>query len=362
MMTFKKFLWLVDWLFMPKKLYGIPIVSDILGGGNPPPAPDYEAAAEATAAGDLENAIYATDVNRPDQITPWGSSIWTQGEDFDDTGYQAALDAYNTGISGEPPSQSDYMISGDDPFGQESGEYLDKAAYDKAMADYNAGLGLEAPNKEDFTTKNTDWTQTVNLTPEQQRLLDIQNQTGTRMGEIGLSGLDAAAGIFDTPLDLGDFEGAREEVKQAMLARVDKDIAIDRDTLHSSLIAKGIPEGSKAYQDAMMMIDRKQNDAYQQADIAATDQALKERQRTVQEALIQRQTPLNEINAFRSGNQVAMPQFNAFSNMQTTPGPDYLGATTAAGNYDIAGYNAEQAQSNAILGGLFGVGAAYAGK
>ena len=46
MMTFKKLIWLTDWLFMPKRLY----IGPSLGGLNPlytpdlPPAPDYTGA------------------------------------------------------------------------------------------------------------------------------------------------------------------------------------------------------------------------------------------------------------------------------------------------------------------------------
>ena len=44
-----------------------------------PPAPDFEAAAETTAAGNLENLFTQTELNRYDQLTPLGSMTWTQG-------------------------------------------------------------------------------------------------------------------------------------------------------------------------------------------------------------------------------------------------------------------------------------------
>lgn len=48
-----------------------------MGKREAPPPPDYGAAAQATAAGNLENARYATKANRANQYTPYGSLEWT---------------------------------------------------------------------------------------------------------------------------------------------------------------------------------------------------------------------------------------------------------------------------------------------
>jgi len=53
--------------------------------GSAPPAPDYTGAAQATAAGNLENLNAQTVANRPDQYTPWGSSTWTSTPNSDGT-------------------------------------------------------------------------------------------------------------------------------------------------------------------------------------------------------------------------------------------------------------------------------------
>ena len=55
-------------------------------GGSAPAAPDYTGAAQATAAGNQQNLQYQTQANRPDQVTPWGTSTWTQGTNADGTG------------------------------------------------------------------------------------------------------------------------------------------------------------------------------------------------------------------------------------------------------------------------------------
>jgi hypothetical protein len=50
----------------------------LFGKSDPPPAPDYAAAAKETAAGSLENARYATKANRMTQVNPYGRLEYTQ--------------------------------------------------------------------------------------------------------------------------------------------------------------------------------------------------------------------------------------------------------------------------------------------
>ena len=180
--------------------------------------------------------------------------------------------------------------------------------------------------------------------------------------------------MFSTPYQTGldplqSYEGQRGSYIDDRMSRVNKDIGRDRASMEAQLIASGIPKNSAAFDTEMERFDRRLTDAGEQANLFATqnistmgadDRA--GRNQTVQEALLERQTPLNELNALTSGGQVTNPAFNNFAQQQTTAGPDYLGATTAQSNYDLAGDNAANAQSNAILSGMFGVGAAYAGR
>lgn len=265
---------------------GIVTANYVLNQPDPPPAPDYAGAAEATAAG-----------NRVNQYTPWGSSVWT------------------------------------------------------------------AP------TEGDTWSQTITLSPEQRRLMNLNNQTDIKMAKLGLMGLNATSDLFSTPYssgmsDITDYGGERDRITQNMLARVNTDIQREKEDLHSQLVAQGVPPGSPAYQREMEYIDRKQTDARQQAELASTEQIgqlqnqeIQRRRQRISEILQERQTPLNELNAFRTGTQVGMPQFP-----DTPAGPDYLTAAGLQSQYDLAGWNADIAQRNAILGGLFGMGAAFAGR
>lgn len=99
---------------------------------------------------------------------------------------------------------------------------------------------------------------------------------------------------------------------------------------------------------------RSQDLAEQQA---AQQASTAERARVIQELMAQRTQPLNEINAFRSGSQVAPLQFQNYTGATVAPAPIF-GAAQAQGTADQNAYNAQVSQQNAMMGGLFGLGAA----
>ena len=51
------------------------------GKSSPPPAPDYTGAAQAQAASSAEVTQAQTNANRPDMVTPFGTSNWVNGGD-----------------------------------------------------------------------------------------------------------------------------------------------------------------------------------------------------------------------------------------------------------------------------------------
>ena len=325
-------------------LGGIPIVGPLIDPPDLPPPPDYTGAAEATAAGNLEAARAATTANRYDQFTPLGSLEWTNlgQEVFDEDAYNAAMEAYNQSISNVQPKtsieQEEDLIYG--PIG-------------------GGPATIEAPKREDFTTTiNQDkWRSDVTLSPEVQALFDKGLAMQDISADIGLSAGAQIQDIFSTPFEIGDFEGYREDVYDAMLNRLETDISRDWESRNAQLYAGGIGRGTEAYGWEQTMRDRALNDARLEAYQAATDQALRERGQTVKEALLQRTQPLNEYNAWRTGAQVELPTFQPGGMQQTTAGPDYIGAAGEQAQYDLAGYNADVMGRNALMGGLFSLGA-----
>lgn len=122
-----------------------------------PPAPDYAGAAQATAAGNLQNLNAQTWANRPTQVTPWGSTNWSSS--------------------------------------------IDNEAYNRALADWQAS----GSNPQTRPTQNsyTRWQQNLTLTPETQAALDAQQSVQQQRSELAQTVQDQAADTlaagFDAP-------------------------------------------------------------------------------------------------------------------------------------------------------------------
>lgn len=277
--------------------------ADIMSKENdPPPAPDYTAAAQQTAAGDLAGARAAASANRPNEYTPFGAKTWLQ-------------------------------------------------------------------------TGPDSWSSSISLSPVQQQIFDTNQSGQLDMANVGRQATNAAGAAISNPFSLSslgampDANANRQNVMNAMLSRVNSQNASDVDAKRSELIASGIPMGSKAYQGEMSALGSRLTDARQQAEIAANGQAqqqmgmnLDSRRQQISEALLQRQTPLNEALALRSGAQVQMPTFSPTANQVTTGGANALTAAQAQNNAAMSAYQGQQAQNNAAMSGLFNLGAAWLGS
>ena len=94
--------------------------------------------------------------------------------------------------------------------------------------------------------------------------------------------------------------------------------------------------------------------AQQQSIFDAQDNA---RARALQEQLALRNQPINEITALMSGSQVATPQFG-IAQSAMIPTTDYAGIRQQGFGNQMANYQQQNANYQAMLGGLFGLGRA----
>ena len=158
----------------------------------------------------------------------------------------------------------------------------------------------------------------------------------------------------------------RDDVINAMMSRVNTDYGRAMEQKKADLTSGGIPVGSEAWKAEMDRMDRGLNDARQQAIIAGTGAASQDfsqtqvaRKDAIAEALLKRQSPLNEISALMSGSQIN----NQFAMPGVAPAPapapaPIFAATNAAGQYGIDVYNAQAQQRANMQQGLFGLGSA----
>lgn len=201
------------------------------------------------------------------------------------------------------------------------------------------------------------------LSPNQQRMLDLQEQAGIGLGEIAGTQLTNLSGELNTPLSFSQFgavpgsagAGGRNALADALYARQEPLFDRDKAQLETRLANQGITQGSEAYNDAMDTFQRGVNDARLTATIGANQEQtrqLQARQQGINELLQQRGAPINEIAALLSGSQVNLPQQVPVAQAPAL-GTDVIGAYGLQSQANAR----RQAGSQALLGSLFGSGA-----
>jgi hypothetical protein len=216
-------------------------------------------------------------------------------------------------------------------------------------------------------TDNDPWTQTTTLSPEGQRLFDLDNQLSTKYGETANLGFDKVRGLFEN-LQLDESKLPQRAInqgqtaQQALLARLEPTLAQEDDALRTRLANQGIGLGSMAYGREMGLQGQKANDLRLQSSMMGINLDNQNRASALDEAYTAQSRPLDLINSLRSGSQVQNPQFNSYAQQATTQGADLMGAANAqyGANLDVA--NAANARQNQIIGGLFSLGGAALGQ
>lgn len=258
-------------------------------------------------------------------------------------------------------------------------------------AEYNAALNRVSTytpqGSSVFSTTGTDpsgapiYRQDVTLTPDAQALYDQQQAQSRQLGNTAQNMMSRVDQSMATPMDTSkapqlfgadDLLGARQQTQDALYNRqaayLDPQWNNRETAFKSQMANQGIVEGSEAWRNATDDQNRARSFDYSQARNDAIAGALPEmaflsdtargnRGMTLDEMYRQRAQPLNEFNALRSSSQVDMPQFSGAtpSNMANT---DVSGNTWNAFQANLDRYNAQQAGSNNLMSGMFGLGSA----
>ena len=215
--------------------------------------------------------------------------------------------------------------------------------------------------------------QTLTLSPEQQRLLDQQNQTSMNLARLqdqatARVAAQQARGFGDENLSaMGsayDPNMATNTATQAILNRLQPTLQQQRSGLETQLSNQGLARGTEAYNAALRDQNQRENDLYQQAALQGINLGMQQQGQTYQQAMARRQQGLqeqnyfntrdiNNLNALRSGSQVTTPQFGA-----APGGANYSQAGQQQYQAALGNYNAQQQASGNLMGGLMGLGGA----
>jgi hypothetical protein len=260
-----------------------------MGKPDAPTPPDPKATAAASTATNVGTAIANSNLQNVNQVTPNGSLTYSQ-----------------------------------------SGTYK--------WTDPNTGQSYDIPQ----------YTATTALSPDQQKLQDLSNQTKTNLGQIGLDASSRIGGILSTPFNAN--KAVEDKITALGSARLDPQFQRESDALTTKLSNQGLQPGSAAWNAQMTQFGQNKNDAYNQLYLNGSNQAF-------QQSLAERNQPINEVTALMSGSQVSNPSFQN-TNEPTIPTTDTAGIINQSYAQQQQAYQSQMQQYNQIMGGMFGLGAA----
>lgn len=217
----------------------------------------------------------------------------------------------------------------------------------------NGSLSYDQTGSYTWTDPYTNKTYTIPRFTATQRLSEIgqQTQDQTDQAQLNLGRLANQQSAFLTdylgkPFDLNT--ATEDKIDALGRARLDPQFARQEETTRTNLINRGIREGTPAFSAAMSDFSQARNDAYNNLYLSGRSQG-------AQEALTQRNQPINEITALLSGSQVDQPSFVP-TNMPTIPTTDNAGLINTNYNQKLQAWQQNQQQKQGLLGGLFGLG------
>lgn len=197
------------------------------------------------------------------------------------------------------------------------------------------------------TYKVPRFTETVTLSPEQQAIYSKTNAAKGNMADLAAQQSGFLKNYMAQPIDLNN-EATEARLMELGRKRLDPVMQQRRSALETRLANQGIGAGSEAYAREMDRYGQQENDAYNSLLLQGRGQA-------VQEALTQRNQPINEITALLSGSQVSQPNFSGQQQPQI-PTTDNAGLINTHYDQTVNKAMAEWQASQGILGGLFGLG------
>lgn len=210
------------------------------------------------------------------------------------------------------------------------------------------------------------FTQTTTYTPEQQAIFDASTKAQTNIANIASEQSGNIQGYLN---DRFSFDGGKGfEFGNQDAANWAYDLGSQRilpqqkearQALETQLVNRGLRPGTAAWDSELSRMGQQQGDQLNQLALTGRSQAYNEamsgRQQNFNEALTTRNQPLNEISALLSGSQIANPGAQSPGTPQASvAGVDYTGLVNQQ-------YQGKLANSQAMMGGLFGLAGSLGG-
>lgn len=371
--------------------------------GKPPapaPAPDYTGAAIAQGAANVDAARASAKLSNPNVYSPYGTQLVSYDGDIPTIRQTLTPEAQKT-VESQQRLQSNLADLGNTaytgafkamstPFsfgGQVQTQFNQGGALQNAPTAGQYGLaqgGLNAPDLSSQLDLSNVARMPVNAgTTAQEAIMrrlepSLARQRTSTETQLINQGLRPGTEAYDNAARiLGEQENDLRS--QAALQGLNLDIGANQQGFSQALqggqfanaadlaqfgagmqsqqaanqaIAQNYGQGMTASQAQNATEAQRYNQAMQAAQFGNTAQ-----QQALAQALLQRQLPLNEINALMSGSQIQNPQFGAYQGQTITPAP-IANATAQQGAYNQNLYNQQVGTYNTNVAGLYNLGGA----
>jgi hypothetical protein len=382
--------------------------------GSAPQAPDPKTIIGAQATADKNAFNYQTDANRFNTVGPDQSQTWDKTSVFDENAYNKALkDWQSTAAQGTwvPPVEANPGMAG----GENGTVY---GATPAVGGHWEGGSGPKGdmPNQSDFTTNKYNLTTT--LSPEQQKLHDLQTGLTSDKTSLASALMDKLKGTLGSSFDTSSVPGlttdpgtkgymdklsgldptqfnttAADALYKQQTRYLDPQVQDQQRALEARLSEQGFVPGTPGYEQAMRTFQDTNNRQYGAARDSATalgsqvghtqfsdasgnlnsliSSALQDAQfqnqahgQGVQDLLQQRQVPLSDLNtvmSFLGGGGGGPAPTNAGSAAVPQGGvgalqnPDQISAYNDQYKALLGNYNANVSSDNSTTSSIVGV-------
>lgn len=198
------------------------------------------------------------------------------------------------------------------------------------------------------------YTQTTNLSPEQQAIFDASQGAQTNLANIAQEQSGRVQETLSDPFQFTNQDAAdwAYDLGQSRIAPQQQQTEA---ALRDRLINSGIRPGTQAWDSEMARMTQGFNDQNNQLALQGRGQAFSEN-------LATRNQSLNELSALLSGSQVSNPaQMSSATPQVGVGGVDYSGMVQNNYNNQMQQYNAQMQNRGGMLGGLFGLAGSLGG-
>ncbi len=211
-----------------------------MGGSSQPDIPDPQQTAQAQLDLNLKTAQANAQLNRVNQVTPYGTITYNRQASYNDAGYNAAMDKYNRDLAAYNARPQSFAV----PAGNQNSA-LNKAMSKLGLPTASAKGGAPlAPNREDYRldSMNDTWTQETKLSPEQQRLLDLQQQGAIKTGETALGMLGRINDVYSSPMDTSKLPQVQSQLDYSKIPQLQSQLNLSGlPNIQSSINTSGTP-------------------------------------------------------------------------------------------------------------------------